>query len=39
MVKGEKALAIENYERSIEINPHNENARKRLGVLKSKELG
>ena len=33
-VKGETDLAIQNYERSLELNPANENARERLEVLK-----
>ena len=35
LVKGEKALAIENYEKSLELNPANQNAMKRLKELKN----
>jgi glyoxylase-like metal-dependent hydrolase (beta-lactamase superfamily II) len=33
-VKGERALAIRNYERSLELNPDNQNAKDRLKNLK-----
>ena len=33
-VKGETDLAIQNYERSLELNPANENARDRLEVMR-----
>jgi tetratricopeptide (TPR) repeat protein len=36
MKSGEKALAIENYQKSLSLNPQNENAKKRLEELKSK---
>ena len=35
MVKDEKALAIENYEKSLELNPANQNAEERLQALRS----
>ena len=35
-VKGEKELAIQNYERSLELNPDNQNAKDRLKHLKKK---
>lgn len=34
MVKDEKALAIENYEKSLELNPDNQNAKERLQALR-----
>ena len=36
MKSGEKALAIENYQKSLGLNPQNENAKKRLEELKTK---
>ena len=35
MAKNEKALAIENYEKSLELNPANQNAKERLQALRS----
>ncbi len=37
MVKGEKALAIENYEKSLKLDPNNDNAVKRLEELKGQQ--
>ena len=34
MVKDDKALAIENYEKSLELNPGNQNAKERLQALR-----
>jgi predicted alpha/beta superfamily hydrolase len=36
-VKGEKALAIENFERSLKLNPANESAAKKLQELRGRE--
>ena len=33
MIKGENELAIQNYKKSLELNPNNENARKKLSEL------
>jgi len=35
MKAGEKELAIRNYEKSLELNPKNENAKKKLAELKN----
>lgn len=35
MINGQKSLAIENYEKSIAINPHNENGKEMIKKLKS----
>lgn len=37
--KGEKALAVKNYARSLEINPDNANARERLNTLTKEGAG
>ena len=37
MVKDEKMLAIKNFEKSLELNPANENSKKQLQKLKSKK--
>jgi hypothetical protein len=34
MLKGEKLMAIKNYERSIQLNPDNDNGKKMLEKLK-----
>lgn len=34
MVKGDKELAIKNYEKSLELNPKNENAKEQLKKIK-----
>jgi tetratricopeptide (TPR) repeat protein len=34
MLKGEKLMAIKNYEKSIQLNPHNDNGKKMLEKLK-----
>ncbi len=36
-VKGDKSLAIENYEKSLKLNPSNQNAVKRLQALKGSQ--
>ena len=36
MKAGEKDLAIRNYEKSLELDPENENAKKKLGYLRKK---
>ncbi len=33
MLRGDRALAIQNYRRSLELNPHNQNAVEKLGEL------
>jgi hypothetical protein len=35
MIKDEKALAIENYEKSLELNSASQNAKERLQALRS----
>jgi tetratricopeptide (TPR) repeat protein len=35
MIAGNKKLAIANYERSLELDPNNESAKKAIGILKS----
>jgi hypothetical protein len=35
MIKGDKELAIKNYEKSIELNPHNSNGIEMLKKLKA----
>jgi len=37
MKAGEKELAIRNYEKSLELNPKNENAKKKLAELKNQQ--
>jgi len=37
LIKGEKALAIENFEKSLELNPNNKNAKGILQTLRSQE--
>ncbi len=37
MVKGETTLAIENYERSLELDPDNQNATDQMKTLKAEE--
>jgi tetratricopeptide (TPR) repeat protein len=37
MVKGEKQLAISNYEKSLTLNPNNENGKEMLKKLKTKD--
>ncbi len=37
MKKGEKALAIQNYQKSLELNPNNENAKKMLQKIETGE--
>ena len=34
MLKGEKKLALENYKKSLELNPQNKNAEMRINELK-----
>ncbi len=34
---GERELAIENYQKSLDLNPENENAKKMLEELKTKQ--
>ena len=37
MVRGGKELAIESYERSVELNPYNENGKTQLEILNGEE--
>jgi hypothetical protein len=37
MLKGDKITAIENYEKSLQINPQNDNAKNMIKKLKEKQ--
>ncbi len=39
MLRGDRALAIQNYRRSLELNPHNQNAVEKLGELETESGG